>query len=167
MAPKSKKALKKLEKLGKAAEKRVKGVRKEAGKAAAKAGKRGRTWLKRAKNVTEDDVRYVVERGVDSADALLGSAQSWLVRLAKRIRVLYDMLVAWWTGRFEFPKATVAAITLALLYFINPFDMIPDVLPVVGVLDDAVVFAFVTKMMQDDVKRYSKKFGLKLSELGL
>ena len=167
MAPKSKKALKKLEKLGKAAKKRVKAVRTDAGKVAAKAGKRSRTWLKRAKNVNEDDIRYVVERGVDGVDALLGSAQSWLVRLAKRIRLLYDMLVAWWTGRFEFPKATVAAITLALLYFINPFDMIPDVLPVIGLVDDAMIFAFVTKMMEDDVKRYSKKFGLKASEIGL
>lgn len=165
VAPKRKKAKKKLEEPGGSARKRPRGARPEAVKAAAKTGKRSRTWLKRAKNVTDDDVRFVVESGVADADELLESAHSWLVRLAKRVRLLYDMLVAWWTGRFEFPKATVAGITLALLYFINPFDMIPDVLPMIGVVDDALVFAFVAKMMQDDVKRYAKKFGLKASEL--
>ena len=160
MAARRKKVIKKLEKPATA---RVKGGK----KTATRGTNAGRGWLKRPKNVTDDDVRYVVERGVDEAESLLESAQHWLVNLAKRVRMLYDMLVAWWTGRFDFPKSTVAAITLALLYFINPFDLIPDELPVIGVLDDAMVLAFVTRMMQDDLRRYAKKFGLKLSEVGL
>ena len=167
MPAKSKKALKKLRSLEKDAKKRVASVRKDVKKAADKAGKRSKTWLKRARNVSEDDIRHVIDHGVDEADSLLESAQGWIVKLAKRVRMLYDMLVAWWMGRFEFPRATVAAITLALIYFINPFDVVPDVLPLVGVVDDAMVFAFVTKMMTDDLRRYAKKFGLKPAEVGL
>ena len=125
------------------------------------------TWMKRRKDVTDDDVEHVVKHGVREANALLGSKQGWIVKLAKRIRLAYDMLVAWWTGRFDFPKATVTALTLALLYFINPFDLIPDMLPIVGVVDDAMVFALVATMMATDARRYAKKFGLKLSDVGL
>ena len=154
MAKKSAKALKKLSDASK------RGVKK-------KVGKKSRSFFKRPKNVTDDDVRYVVEHGVDEADSLLSTASGWLLKLAKRIRLAYDMLMAWWTGNFEFPRATVAALTLALLYFINPFDLIPDMLPVVGVVDDAMVFALVARMMSADTKRYAKKFGIKLADMGL
>jgi uncharacterized membrane protein YkvA (DUF1232 family) len=167
MAKRSKKVIAKLEEAEAAAKKGAKRARKAVSKAGVKARKTGKSWLDSARRVDEDDVRHVVERGVDEADDFIESAQHWLVKLGKRIRLLYDMLVAWWTGRFDFPKATVVAITLALLYFINPFDLIPDEIPVVGVLDDAMVFALVTRMMHDDLVRYSKKFGVKLSDLGL
>ena len=156
MAAKRKKAQKKLASIEKTARKRS---------TPPKAKASGRRWAS-PREVDREDVRRVIEHGVDDADQLAASAHSWLVRLAQRIRLLYDMLVAWWMGRFEFPKSTVAAITLALLYFINPFDLIPDVLPVVGVVDEAMVFAFVTSMMSDDIKRYTKKFGLRPVDVG-
>lgn len=142
-------------------------LRKATRPSAKAAGKTLPTWAKRSKNVTDDDVRHVVEHGVAESDDLLSSAYSWVVKLAKRIRLAYDMIVAWWMGQFDFPKSTVAALTLALLYFINPFDLIPDMIPGIGIIDDAVVFAWVSRLMATDAKRYAKKFGLKLADLGL
>jgi uncharacterized membrane protein YkvA (DUF1232 family) len=134
-----------------------------------KGGKKGKkaTWLKRAKNVSDDDVRAVIDAGVGKADELLDHAFGWVTHMARQAMALYEMLVAWWRGKFEFPKATVGAITLALLYFVSPFDIMPDVLPVLGLVDDAAVLAFVTKMVQGDLRRYAKKFNVPLKDLGL
>lgn len=37
------------------------------------------------------------------------------------------------------PKAFRGAIALALLYFISPIDIVPDAIPVAGMLDDMVI----------------------------
>lgn len=47
-------------------------------------------------------------------------------------------------------KTTIAQRAIcagALLYFINPFDLIPDTLPVIGYLDDFAVFSLVVALL--------------------
>ena len=45
-------------------------------------------------------------------------------------------------------KATVAG---ALLYFISPFDVIPDAIPVVGYADDAIVVYVALRMVHEHI----------------
>jgi uncharacterized membrane protein YkvA (DUF1232 family) len=40
----------------------------------------------------------------------------------------------------------------ALLYFISPFDLLPDMLPIVGRTDDAAVVAGAIKLVWDQIK---------------
>lgn len=47
-----------------------------------------------------------------------------------------------------------ALVVSALLYFIVPFDTIPDVAPVVGFLDDIGVVALAVKFLGDQLKEY-------------
>jgi len=58
------------------------------------------------------------------------------------------------------PWKSIALISAAILYFINPFDMIPDILPVFGIADDAVLFATVFKSIQVDLEKYGKWKGI-------
>lgn len=60
-------------------------------------------------------------------------------------RYMADPLVHW--GK----KVVVVA---ALLYFIFPIDSIPDLLPVVGFLDDIGVVAAAVKFMAGELERY-------------
>lgn len=55
----------------------------------------------------------------------------------------------------EIPWKTIALITVALLYFWNPFDIIPDLLPLIGFTDDAIAFASIFKAVQTDLKKYA------------
>lgn len=41
----------------------------------------------------------------------------------------------------DVPRSAKAGFLAVLLYFINPFDLIPDIAPVIGYLDDAGVLA--------------------------
>jgi uncharacterized membrane protein YkvA (DUF1232 family) len=71
--------------------------------------------------------------------------------LAKSVVLLFEMLV---DPNFVVPWRTTAGIIFALAYFISSFDMIPDAVPVLGFLDDALVVAEVVYMFSADIRRY-------------
>lgn len=52
------------------------------------------------------------------------------------------------------PTGTIAAAIGAVLYFVSPFDLIPDLIPGIGFLDDAAMLAYVMKLIGDDLKTY-------------
>ena len=54
----------------------------------------------------------------------------------------------------QLPTATVVGGILGLAYLINPFDIIPDVLPIVGVVDDTLVVGIFLTFLGRDVKKY-------------
>jgi uncharacterized membrane protein YkvA (DUF1232 family) len=60
----------------------------------------------------------------------------------------------------EIPWRSIAMIAAAILYFINPFDMVPDMLPVFGIADDAMLFATVFKSIQTDLIKYGDWKGI-------
>ena len=54
----------------------------------------------------------------------------------------------------QIPAATLLGGILGLAYLINPFDIIPDVLPIVGVVDDTLVVGIFLTFLGRDVKKY-------------
>ncbi len=71
------------------------------------------------------------------------------------VPVLVSMLSAYARKEYtEIPFASMISITAALLYFVSPIDLIPDVLPGIGYVDDTAVILFATTMIQDDVEEY-------------
>jgi len=54
-----------------------------------------------------------------------------------------------------------------ILYFLSPFDAIPDLLGVLGFTDDAVVLAFVFNSIRDELDRYIIWKGLNTEDYGL
>lgn len=54
----------------------------------------------------------------------------------------------------DLPLGTMIAIVSALLYFVSPVDIIPDVIPGAGYLDDAAVVTLCLKLVGSDVREY-------------
>lgn len=118
--------------------------------------------------IDREDAHHVLAKeakGRRKAESLLNEDR-W-VHLGRQILLLYDMLKAWWRDEIAIPWKTAAAITAALLYFINPFDIVPDFIPVVGYLDDVVVVGACLKLIQADLRAYAESKGLDLAHFGL
>jgi len=56
----------------------------------------------------------------------------------------------------EIPFATIAATIGVILYLVNPFDLIPDPLFGVGLLDVALLIALNLKFISLDIEKYKK-----------
>ncbi len=69
------------------------------------------------------------------------SILSELKRLARRVKVEVHTLWLAFRDR-RTPWYVKAILVLLLLYLASPIDLIPDVIPVLGMLDDLVVIAF-------------------------
>lgn len=54
----------------------------------------------------------------------------------------------------EFPMGTMIAIVAALIYFVSPVDIIPDVIPVVGYIDDLMVIKVCLSLVNSDLEDY-------------
>jgi len=72
------------------------------------------------------------------------------------IKLLYGMISDSIRGRYKIPIRTIGAISFTLLYFANPFDVIPDVIPFVGYIDDAFVVSLCIKFIGTDLDMYRK-----------
>lgn len=72
------------------------------------------------------------------------------------IKLLYSMISDVVKGRYKLPYRTIAAVAFTLLYFVNPFDLIPDIIPVVGYIDDAFVVSLCIKFIGTDLEKYRK-----------
>jgi uncharacterized membrane protein YkvA (DUF1232 family) len=73
--------------------------------------------------------------------------------LVKNVVLLFEMLI---DPSCQIPWRTTAGIVFALAYFISSFDLIPDAIPVIGFLDDALVVAEVVYMFSADIQRYEE-----------
>lgn len=54
------------------------------------------------------------------------------------------------------PIGSILAVLGALIYFLSPVDLIPDILPVIGKLDDAAVIGIALKLVSTDLECYAE-----------
>ena len=65
------------------------------------------------------------------------------------------LLRAYALGEYrEIPWKSLLLIVAAIVYFINPIDIIPDLLPIVGLTDDFAVLFMVYKSIGTDIEKF-------------
>ena len=68
-------------------------------------------------------------------------AESW-----SYFQAMLRLLRAYSDGAYrDIPESTLVVIVAAIVYLVNPLDVIPDALPALGYLDDATVIALAVK----------------------
>lgn len=93
-----------------------------------------------------------VERERDETLEKVSHAQV-LARLKDRIVIAYQILADVSCGRRKVPAAKVALLASGLAYLALPFDLVCDVIPVAGLLDDGIVLAWIFSQCADLFKK--------------
>ena len=55
---------------------------------------------------------------------------------------------------FQISKETKTILIIALLYVISPIDLIPDAIPLLGLVDDVLVAGFALRQASAELERY-------------
>ena len=121
--------------------------------------------------LSEDEVQARFDKSKEKAKKLLEDEDKmdrFLERLEKKLKhipvvggilseipTLISLVKAFIQKKYlEIPIGSVIAIVGALIYFLSPVDLIPDLLPAIGLADDAAVLTLAFKLVHDDVVEF-------------
>lgn len=115
--------------------------------------KRFARFEREAEEVVHDPerVRSLVQRSFDK----IAKYRSEIGEIGAELPVLLRLARSWAVGDYRrIPVKSIVMIVAAALYFINPLDLIPDFLPVIGYVDDAAVVGFVLRSLRRELDAY-------------
>ena len=126
------------------------------------------------RSITEEEAKEAYEKGIKEANELLkdpDKLEIFLEKLEKKLKVIpyvgesfsivpamISLVRSYIKKEYtEIPLGAVAGIISALIYIFSPVDLIPDLIPGVGYLDDAsVLLICLNAGAKDDIKDYQK-----------
>jgi uncharacterized membrane protein YkvA (DUF1232 family) len=98
----------------------------------------------------------------EAAEKLLKDAQAKakkhkgpITERLDELMTLIRLVRAYFNGQYrDVPWETIAVALGAVVYFVSPIDLIPDVIPVAGYIDDAAVVAVVIASLGNDLENF-------------
>ncbi len=92
---------------------------------------------------------------LDAAERRASEGRGYAAGFLEELRELLRLLRAWVRGKYKVvPWKTLVLALAAVIYFVDPFDLVPDFLPIIGFTDDATVIAFVLRSIAKDITRF-------------
>ena len=105
-----------------------------------------------SKPASEQDIQ-----GVLSKERRIMELMKKLGERMDDVKLLWSMLVDYKKGRYpNVPWKLIASIVFFFVYLVNPFDIIPDAIPVLGFTDDIGVLSLVLASFASDIDDYKK-----------
>lgn len=77
-------------------------------------------------------------------------------QLFQNRKTLFFMFREVFAGRYKMSVMTSMAILLSVLYVLFPFDLITDLLPIIGWADDGFVIYLLLKRLQAETQRFNR-----------
>src|SRR6185503_5278626 len=108
-----------------------------------------------AKKMTDKDVEKVVNKSEEIKKKF--TIYGPLKRFMDDAKLLIALVKDYWRKNYrQTPFGVIGAIVFTLIYVFNPFDLVPDVLPVLGQVDDASVLTACLMLIERDLSKYRK-----------
>ncbi len=71
------------------------------------------------------------------------------------LQALIRLTKCWLKNEYtQTPWQTIVFAIAGIIYFVNPFDIMPDFIPGAGYLDDATVIGFVIRSVKRDIQQF-------------
>lgn len=71
------------------------------------------------------------------------------------LQLMFKLVKAYFKGDYKKVSiGTIVAILGGIIYFVSPVDAIPDVIPVIGLIDDVFVLGVVISQVNSELKKF-------------
>lgn len=113
-----------------------------------------RSLTKAEKMLTrKQDLAELLEKAKEKAS----QKKSALGDALKDLLLLFDLVKHWSTGAYKgLSLKNILIVIGAVIYFLNPFDAIPDFIIGYGFVDDITVIAYVLNSLKQEIDDYRK-----------
>lgn len=104
-------------------------------------------------NVKEEDVEILLDNE-EAINKKFSGANS-LSKYAELGKIMFSMIKDIRKGNYKnVPWFTIATVVVALLYVLNPMDVVPDFIPGIGFIDDVAVLTIGIGWIESDLHNY-------------
>ena len=113
-------------------------------------------YISKAKKIINDDekLRKLIEDVLKKLKEI-SSDKKTSAKLNDSLRLFIRMINAYTSKEYTYvPWKTICLIVAGLIYFIYPVDLIPDFIPVSGLIDDIALIAWIYESIQDDIDNF-------------
>ena len=108
---------------------------------------------KQAERIISSDTK--VSKLLDEVFLKIGESSKLFYKVQDSVIALARMLSSWVKGDYRnISTKSIIAVVAALIYFVNPLDLIPDFIPVIGQVDDIFVLGYLIKMLNKEIERF-------------
>ena len=113
-------------------------------------------YINKAKKIINDDekLKKLIEDVLKKLKEI-SSDKKTSAKLNDSLRLFIRIINAYTTKEYTYvPWKTICLIVAGLIYFIYPVDLIPDFIPVSGLIDDIALIAWIYESIQDDIDNF-------------
>jgi uncharacterized membrane protein YkvA (DUF1232 family) len=107
----------------------------------------------KAEKLTED--KNALQKLIDNASNKAVDYKYRLKEVWTEVQIFFRMLKAWKDGKHKLELKTGLSIIAAIIYFVNPFDIVPDFIPALGLIDDITILTYVITRFEKEIERFS------------
>lgn len=92
---------------------------------------------------------------LDEVFLKIGESSETFYKIQDTVIALTRMTRAWLQGDYKnISTKAMISVVAALIYFVNPLDLIPDFIPVIGQLDDILVLGYLIRILNKEIERF-------------
>ncbi len=113
-------------------------------------------YISKAKKIINDDekLKKLIEDVLKKLKEI-SSDKKTSARLNDSLRLFIRIINAYTSKEYTYvPWKTICLIVAGLIYFIYPVDLIPDFIPVSGLIDDVALIAWIYESIQEDIEKF-------------
>ncbi len=84
------------------------------------------------------------------------SLQDGIGEVRQQLFLLFRFVKAYATGAYRaVPMKSIVTVIGVLIYFVSPLDLIPDLLPVIGIADDVALIMWLFSTMEGEIEKFA------------